>query len=204
MNSGPTSERVYDVLRYRLLARTYGPGQRLDPAILARDLATSITPVRDALHLLAGRGLVDVGTGEGFHVVQIDAPALADLYAWNLDVLSLALRSWPHRAGADVERREDLNTRERDPVVTFTAICSAIGHLSTNVEHGRAIDRLNDRLHPLRVAEASVIENVGTEVDALHEAMSQRESRTLRQLLVPYHRRRQRKAAEIVRVHYRR
>lgn len=203
MNSGPTSERVYDVLRSRLLSRAYGPGQRLDPAVLARDLTTSITPVRDALHLLAGRGLVNVGTREGFHVVQIDAPALVDLYGWNLEVLSLALRSWPRSVVPELGLDTIPDATERDPAAEITALCTAIGVLSANVEHKRTIDSLNDRLHPLRIAESAVVEHIGAEVDALKTAMAKREPRALRHLLVPYHRRRQRRAAEIVRAHYR-
>ncbi|WP_162986880.1 GntR family transcriptional regulator [Sphingomonas paeninsulae] len=204
MNSGPTSERVYDVLRHRLLTRVYGPGQRLDPSILARDLATSITPVRDALHLLAGRGLVDVGTGEGFHVVQIDAPALVDLYAWNLGVLSLALRSWPRTVDRSDSAFVEPDAFAGDTASQMAALCLTIGQMSSNAEHRPALEILNDRLQPIRMAEASLIEDPGSELRALRTALAARESRALRQLLVPYHRRRQRKAAEIVRVHYRR
>ena len=67
MNSGPTSERVYGALRERILANVFAPGARLDPAVLASELASSVTPVRDALHLLAGEQLVEVRPGDLIH-----------------------------------------------------------------------------------------------------------------------------------------
>jgi DNA-binding GntR family transcriptional regulator len=204
VNSGPTSERVYDVLRHRLLTRVYSPGQRLDPAILSQDMSTSITPVRDALHLLAGRGLINIGTGEGFHVGHIDAPALADLYAWNLEVLLLALRSWPRALECNDNDRHDDHALARDPAMQISAIYTAISQLSLNAEHQSAIESLNDRLHPIRMAEIGIIDDPENEIRALKTAAERHDSRLLQRLLVQYHRKRQRKAAEIVRVHYRR
>src|SRR3546814_18453571 len=94
MNSGATFERVYDALKGRILGNEFRPGERLDPARLGSELHSSPTPIRDALHLLMGEGLVDTRLGSGFHVVMIDAPALQDLYSWNPEVLLLSVRSW--------------------------------------------------------------------------------------------------------------
>ncbi|MGK4455738.1 GntR family transcriptional regulator, partial [Klebsiella pneumoniae] len=59
MNSGPTAERVHEALKRRIMGREFRPGDRLDPAVLAAPLSSSVTPVRDALHLLTGEGLVE-------------------------------------------------------------------------------------------------------------------------------------------------
>lgn len=201
MNSGPTSERVYDAIRRRILARAFHPGERLDPALLAQDLASSITPIRDALHLLTGRGLVETGTGEGFHIPHIDEPALKDLYAWNLEVLLLAVRSWGRSAAfaADDDPGGDAN----DPEHSIVALSLGIVRRSANAEHMRAVLALNDRLQPLRVVEVMVIEPVEGEMEALGTALAEHDETQLRRLLLDYHRRRQRKAAEIVRAYYR-
>jgi hypothetical protein len=203
MNSGPTSERVFDALRHRLLTRVYRPGQRLEPAVLAQDLTTSITPVRDALHLLAGRGLVVIGTGEGFHVGHIDAPALADLYLWNLGVLMLSLRSWPRALDGNDNDATDDDGLTHDPASQIASVCTVISQLSLNAEHRLAIESLNDRLHPIRIAEFGVIEAPEREIFALQAALHQHDARNLQRLLASYHRKRLRKAAEIVRAHYR-
>lgn len=202
MNSGPTSERVYDALRRRILELSFAPGQRLDPARLATDLLSSITPVRDALHILAGRGLVATGTSEGFHIPHMDEPAIRDLYAWNLEVLSLAIRSWPRKGvPAPTEASRDA---QGDPASVFADISVGIAKRSANAEHLREVASLNDRLHPLRVAEERVLDHVGSEGEALGQAFADLDQPRLRRLLLAYHRRRQRHAAGIVRACYRR
>ena len=52
MNAGPTAERVYDTLKRAMMERRFRPGDRLDPAMLAEDLNSSTTPVREALDRL--------------------------------------------------------------------------------------------------------------------------------------------------------
>ena len=74
MNSGATAERVHEVLKTRIMGREFRPGDRLDPAVLAAPLGASVTPVRDALHLLTGEGLVETRTSGGFHVPALDEP----------------------------------------------------------------------------------------------------------------------------------
>ena len=205
MNSGPTSERVHDAIRDRILTRAFHPGQRLDPAVLAQSVSSSITPVRDALHLLAGAGLVVTGTGEGFHVPHIDEPALKDLYRWNLEVLMLATRAWPRACpGAwDDDDRADAD-RPLDPPLAVAALAIAIARRSPNAEHLRMIRSLNDRLHPLRLAEQMVLEPDDGELEPLAAALADHDDPQLRRHLAAYHRLRERKAAEIVRAHYRR
>src|SRR5690606_19908960 len=95
MNSGATAERVHEVLKARIMGREFRPGDRLDPAVLAAPLSASVTPVRDALHLLTGEGLVETRTSGGFHVPALDEPALKDLYGWSAELLALAIRAWP-------------------------------------------------------------------------------------------------------------
>src|SRR3546814_14778609 len=77
------------------MANELRPGDRLDPAVLAELLASSVTPVGDALHMLAGEGLVEARTSGGFHLPSIDEPGLEDLYAWAGEVAALAIRAWP-------------------------------------------------------------------------------------------------------------
>jgi hypothetical protein len=55
----------------------------------------------------------------------------------------------------------------------------------------------------LRVIEVMVIEPVEGEMAGLGTAIAEQDETRLRRLLLDYHRRRQRKAAEIVRTYYR-
>jgi DNA-binding GntR family transcriptional regulator len=143
MNAGVTSERVYDALKHRLIRGMFRPGDRLDPTVIGHALSSSVTPVRDALHILSGERLVATRTGEGFHVATLDAPALEDLYAWNGQVLDLALRSttsWPPEWEGEATDYADRVAH------LFGSIVSATG----NAEHRATIDSLNDRLHAAR------------------------------------------------------
>ncbi|MBA3898046.1 MAG: GntR family transcriptional regulator, partial [Sphingomonadaceae bacterium] len=173
MNSGPTSQRVHDAIKRRILTRVFHPGQRLDPAALAETLSSSVTPVRDALHLLAGRELVVTGTSEGFHIPHLDEPGLKDLYAWNVEVLQLAIRAWP-RQPTDAQGR-NTPPEAADPASATAALFMDIGELSDNAEHAGAIGALNDRLHAIRIVEAGVIEACDDEFQGLAAAATARD-----------------------------
>ena len=68
------------------------PGARIDPSEIASEFGMSVTPPRDALHMLVGEGLAEIRHGEGFFVPEIDEQGLKDLYDWNLDLILAAWR----------------------------------------------------------------------------------------------------------------
>lgn len=198
MNPGPTADRVYHALKARILGRQLRPGERLDPSVLADALASSATPVRDALHILVGERLVEAWPNGGFHVPQLDEPALQDLYAWSADLLLISIKAWvgSHRertdrsaGGAIADRTEQL----------FLQIAGR----SANGEHAAAVSSVNARLHPARGVEPHLLDGLDEELAALAAAEQAEDRPKLRQLVAAYHRRRQRAAAEIVRAVYR-
>src|SRR5689334_1321709 len=93
MNAGVTFERVYFALKDLLGSARFAAGHHLEPAVLSQDLNVSITPVRDALHRLAGEGLVDTSRGEGFRTPAVTEVGLRHLYRWNAALLDLAVRA---------------------------------------------------------------------------------------------------------------
>lgn len=200
MNSGPTAERIYDAIKRRVLGHEFRPGERLDPARLGDELHSSVTPVRDALHILTGEGLVETRTSEGFHVPAIDAPALQDLYQWNAQILLLALRAWPR---GKVEIAHEAEDPRFDGENGTARLFAQIAALSINAEHSRAIASANDRLLSARLAEGHVLPEPDAENDAMALALSRRDTTALRPLILAYHRRRDRAAAAIVRALYR-
>ncbi|MFA5969191.1 MAG: GntR family transcriptional regulator [Sphingomonas sp.] len=201
MNSGPTAERVHEALKRRIMGREFRPGDRLDPAVLAAPLSSSVTPVRDALHLLTGEGLVETRTSGGFHIPALDEPALKDLYDWSAELLGLAIRSWPRRPAAIALPATDAEER---PIADFAdQIFLAIARRSANGEHARAVDQLNARLHAARTVEPHVLDKMEEELAGLTLAAGSGERDTLRRLGASYHRRRRRAAADIVRAVYR-
>lgn len=197
MNSGPTADRVYEALRRRILENGFRPGARLDPAELADALASSVTPVRDALHRLVGEALVDTRTGGGFYLPLIDEPGLADLYSWNGDLLLAALRN---RTGP-VQPTGGVGAADLADRVQHLFAAVAAG--SPNAEYLRAVGSAGARLHAARRLEPAVLDEVAPEVNALEAAIRDGDAPALRRLIQAYHRRRSRSAAAIVRALYR-
>lgn len=196
VNSGATTERVRDALRRAILTRAFRPGAKLDPSTIAESLMSSATPVREALNMLCGEGLVDTAPGGGFHVHLIDAPALADLYAWSDAVLDFILRA---------SRREP--ARDRGPsnpsggtIAERTALLAErIARSSPNEEHLRAVRDINARLHAARLVEAELLDDVDDELGRLEQAEYAGDLRALRGEWRHYNRRRIREAAVIAR-----
>ena len=200
MNSGATAERVHETLKRRIMGREFRPGDRLDPAVLAAPLASSVTPVRDALHLLTGEGLVETRTSGGFHIPALDEPALKDLYDWSAELLALAIRGWPR---PDTATGAPAGQDDRSIADRTAALFLSIARRSPNGEHQGAVDRLNARLHAIRTVEPQVLDQVDEELSAVASAVAEGARDTLRRLSTSYHRRRRRAAADIVRAVYR-
>lgn len=197
MNSGATTERVYEGLKHRLLSNLLRPGDRLDPAKLAGDLHSSVTPVRDALHLLTGERLVTTRVSDGFHVAGIDAPGLQDLYEWNAQILLAALTS--RQSAGPGASAEDQAGPERGAAALFLRIAAG----SRNQEHRLAILSLNDRLSAARLCETHVLPAPDHETEDLRILFEAGDMKGLRRAIVGYHRRRRKVAHEVVRLLYR-
>ncbi|WP_162875626.1 GntR family transcriptional regulator [Sphingomonas crusticola] len=198
MNAGPVSDRVYAALRARILGHRHPPGERLDAAELADRLTSSVTPVRDALNRLAGEGLVEAHSGDGFFLPAFDEPGLADLYRWSSDLMSLVLR----QKVMPRERRRGgaggASNAER-----IAGLFAGIAALSDNIEHGRAVARCSARLSAARMVEAEIFPDLDEEfaqIDALDRAQ---ERVALGRILRHYHARRVKRAGALVRLLYR-
>lgn len=199
MSPSPTFDRVYVALKHELARGRFAPGDHLEPAALGDELNASITPVRDALHRLVGERLVEAPRNDGFRVPAPTEAELRDLYGWNGELLELALR--PRRsAGISL----GLPTAETDMSLQHPS--SAIGRLflriarrSGNLEHEGALDSLNDRLAPLRVVEAQLLEDLEDELAALEAAFEAEDWAALRRGIAAYHRRRQRRVPDLLR-----
>lgn len=201
MNAGPTSERIYETLKHAVINRAYLPGARLDPAVLAEEMNSSTTPVREALDRLVGESLVESRTGSGFHLPALDEPALKDMYAWSSELLGLAVRGWARRVG----RALPLDAAEQqESLANQTAwLFADIARRSANSEHARAVERLNARLHAVRTIEPLVIDAAADELETLRAPFLADEKAGLRRAIGAYHRRRIRASAAIVRALYR-
>jgi DNA-binding GntR family transcriptional regulator len=199
MNSGPTSERIYDDTRDLVTSRETRPGIRLDPAVIARQLNASTTPVREALNRLVGERLVETRTSTGYHVPLIDEPSLKDLIGWSADILTLALRRVTALPAADGMGLADASAYPDRIGAMFHELVRASGH----PEYIAALLQANARLHPVRHGEPEIFDDLEAEFTAIIDAMRAENLTEVRKLLQAYHRRRQRLAAELVRLRYR-
>lgn len=195
MSAGVTFERVYHALKDQLGTGRYAAGEHLEPVVLSRNLNASITPVRDALHRLAGEGLVETPRGDGFRMPPVTEVGLRHLYRWNATLLDLGARA---RGGAGTAGRLEEGDDSTGPIETTEHLFLSVAARSGNPEHLAAIVRLNDRLRPVRQAELAVLADPLAEVEPIAERLADDTTLALRRSLVAYHRRRERLVGEIV------
>lgn len=198
MNAGVTSERVYEALKARLLGGDVLPGERLEPKHLASLLASSVTPVRDALHRLAGEQVVEMRTAEGFQLPLVTEPGLRDLFIWNHELLRLALRRWP--AGTPAPRKTPLGDSNAD---NARALFGAIAARSGSAELARQVEAASDRLAAARAAERRVLPATVEELADLSAAISDGDAPPVARRVAAYHRRRITRISAIVEEIYR-
>ncbi|QDD66690.1 GntR family transcriptional regulator [Herbaspirillum seropedicae] len=93
-------EKVYEVLRQRLVGGQYKPGTQLKEEPLARELGVSRTPVRTALRRLVEDGLATADAGQGIHVA-----AWSD---WDIEeTFQLRMLLEPYAASLAAERGDE-------------------------------------------------------------------------------------------------
>ena len=70
------NEKVYELLKERILSKVFAPGQRLNVREIGHRLGVSRTPLKDALNRLAAEGLIEIRPRSGTYVT---APTLNDI-----------------------------------------------------------------------------------------------------------------------------
>jgi GntR family transcriptional regulator of vanillate catabolism len=86
--SGELAERIRQALLDGLLA----PGSRINEVLLSRELAVSRTPLRTALQMLAGEGLLTYTPNRGFTVRAFPLSEIVDAYEMRALAEGLAAR----------------------------------------------------------------------------------------------------------------
>lgn len=188
MNAGTTAKRVYRELKDVLLSGAIRPGTRLEPARLADELTSSVTPVRDALHRLAGEGLVEMRASDGFHLPLLTEALLSDLYRWNDELMRIALK---HR------RRSKLVVSDGQQPCNAAGVFLAIGQATRSIAIAAHIASSNAMLALARHAESRVLDNMEEEVSAIWEAFANSTNAT-KTLIQAYHSKRLLHISEII------
>lgn len=105
-------DRIYHTLRDRICLLDYAPGTRLSEEELAREFATSRTPVRRVLARLESEGLVESVHGVGTIITDPDIQELVQIYHLRLELATLVGRLSPTpRTQEDLDRIRALIAR---------------------------------------------------------------------------------------------
>jgi DNA-binding GntR family transcriptional regulator len=147
-------DAVLDALRDGIRHGRYAPGQRLVTSDLSDELGVSLSPVREALHILVGEGLVEIERNKGARVRSLSPQTFID----GLQVLeaigTVAFRLLAPKieGGALMEQVPELNQaivdagKRRNPHAFFAAI--ARSHRTANELSGNAyLNPILSRLH---------------------------------------------------------
>jgi DNA-binding GntR family transcriptional regulator len=119
-----------DLIREAILEGRIGPGERLKEETIARDLGLSRTPVREALLLLQGEGLVESSPNRGATVRAYGADEIDEMYQLRAVLEGYAARRAAVRIQTDdLIRLEASNER-------FAALC----------EDGETVDLMRENL----------------------------------------------------------
>ncbi|KLJ02115.1 hypothetical protein WQ56_04645 [Luteimonas sp. FCS-9] len=175
-----------DKIRHAIVRGRFVPGQRLEPAILADELTTSLTPIRNALYRLSGERLVDAHSRDGFYVPLPTEAALRHLYEWMEERLLACLAR-----GASPNGRPYKRPAPHDgPAEATWQLFDTIARRTRQPELRHAAQYANDRLAPIRIAKRALFPDAHAELDELISAWEGAEITRLGRALRAYHARR--------------
>ena len=87
-----SAETVYRRVREAILDGELPPGDTMSQVVLAQEIGVSRTPLREALRMLQGEGLVEAQPNRRVRVAPISAGDLEELYAVRVSLEAQALR----------------------------------------------------------------------------------------------------------------
>jgi DNA-binding GntR family transcriptional regulator len=111
----PLHERVAQQIRRLIVSGELPPGEKIRVAELAEDFDVSLTPLREALKVLAKENLVELTTNRGARVADISVESTRSLFEVISRLEALAAELAADRISADrLAQLEDLHTRMRE------------------------------------------------------------------------------------------
>src|SRR5689334_1471164 len=114
--------RAYTHIRRKIVDGQIAAGQRLSEVQLAKDIGISRTPVREAVHLLASQGMVELLPGYGAFVPLPDADDLRDLFGLREALECYAVQEAAARVTAEQLRElSELCRRQFEGIRRFKA-----------------------------------------------------------------------------------
>ena len=153
-------DRVHNELRDMAVTFRFLPGERLNEAILAKELGVSRTPLREALNRLATEGFLTFSANHGFFRKPLDVKEVFDLYEFRMQLEISAVKMAVDRATeeqlADIEKfatesAREVPTRTTDDLVTLDEqFHEMLMSLTGNVEMLNSLRNVNARIQFVR------------------------------------------------------
>jgi DNA-binding GntR family transcriptional regulator len=133
------ADLAYDAIRERIVDGSYAPGSRLIFDQIARDLAVSPVPVREAVRRLEAEGYVVIRRNIGAEVASIDPARYAETMAALaiMEGAATALAA-PHLTAADLAAARAINDRLAASLHAFDPLAfTRLNHEFHEVLYGR-------------------------------------------------------------------
>ena len=80
MSKRSTIDEVYNILKSRILTCEYKPGQLIFEKEIVDELGVSRTPVREALNILNGEGLLHIIPKKGIQITSLSVKKMKQIY----------------------------------------------------------------------------------------------------------------------------
>ncbi len=110
-------DRVHRELRGMAMTFRFLPGERLNEAILAKELGVSRTPLREALNRLSTEGFLTFSANNGFFRKPLDVKEIFDLYEFRMHLELSAVKLAVERASDEqllaIEKFSEESARAR-------------------------------------------------------------------------------------------
>ena len=153
-------ESIHRELRDMAITFRFLPGERLNEAILAKELGVSRTPLREALNRLMAEGFLTFSVNHGFFRKSLDVKEIFDLYELRQQLEMAAVRLAVQRATdeqlLDLERFSKISAKENVERALEQVIAldeefhNRIVTLTGNNEMREALRNINERIHYVR------------------------------------------------------
>ncbi len=183
----PSNEAVYGALRDMAITFRFPPGQRINEGELAKQLAVSRTPLREAMQKLVSERLLDWRRNKGFFCRPLDAKQSFDLYEFRQSLEAISVRFACERAtdaeldelGRFLDDTVDADDeRNIDRLLHYDQkFHEGIATLSRNAEILAALRNVNARIYFIRwIAMTGQRERTQAEHRAVVDAMGRRDA----------------------------
>jgi DNA-binding GntR family transcriptional regulator len=153
-------DRLHTELRGMAMTFRFLPGERLNEAILAKELGVSRTPLREALNRLSTEGFLTFSANNGFFRKPLDVKEIFDLYEFRMHLEVSAVKLTVERATdeqlAEIEKflaesaREEPRRTIDDLVTLDEQFHEMLMKLTGNVQMLNSLRNINARIQFVR------------------------------------------------------